>query len=151
MQEFSLSDGGNRPNRLENGRRHFPVHSHKRDSVRAALRLPASKSKCGDVDAKLSKRRSDLADDSRLVAVSQVKNRPLKLRFPRNSFHLQPAPQAAPPIPDTVSRADIGPAKAPAGSRRCESLLPQGSPGSAVQPGCPALLAPRPWNPQRVA
>src|SRR5207249_7171567 len=89
MQELSLSDGGNRPNRLENGRRHFPVHSHKRDSVRAALRLPASKSKRSDIDSELPQRGPDLADYARFVPVSQVKNRPLKLRLERNSFDLQ--------------------------------------------------------------
>src|SRR6266403_1970318 len=89
MQQLSLSDGRNRPNRLENGRRHFAVNANERDSISATLRLAPTESKRSDINAESSQGRADLADDSGLVAVSQIENRAFKLRLQRNSFDMQ--------------------------------------------------------------
>src|SRR5689334_13652689 len=64
MQELSLSDRRYHPNRLQNGRRHFPVDANKGDSVCAALRFPAPEGKRSDIDSEFPQRCPNLADDS---------------------------------------------------------------------------------------
>src|SRR5205807_1038970 len=91
MQELGLGNGGNRPDRLKDRSRHFSVHANKGDGVGPALGFAAAESESSDIDSKLPKSASNLADDTRFIAVPQIENGAFQLRLQRNSFDLENA------------------------------------------------------------
>src|SRR6266851_3229269 len=89
MHELGLSNGRNRPDRPKDRARDLSINANKRDGVGSPLGFAAPKSERSNIDSELPQSASDLADDAGLVAVSQVKNGPLKLRLQRNTFDLK--------------------------------------------------------------
>src|SRR5258708_18453087 len=86
MQELGCGYGGNGPDRAKDRARHFAIQSDERDRIGSALGFAAAEGERGDIYAKFAQRGPDLTDDARFVAVSQVENGALELRFQRNSF-----------------------------------------------------------------
>src|SRR6266851_8409909 len=70
---------------------YFSVDADQGDGVGSALRLAAAERERGDIDAELAKSCPNLSNNSRLIAVPQVKNRAFELGLQRNSFDLQHA------------------------------------------------------------
>src|SRR5260370_22481849 len=89
MKELGLCNRGNRADRSKNRDRHFAIHSDERDRIGSALGFAAAKGERGDIYAKFAQCGPDLADDARFVAVPQIENGALELRFQWNSFDLQ--------------------------------------------------------------
>ena len=54
MEELRLGNGRYGPNRLQDRRRHFPVHTHQRDGVSPALGFSAAERERSDIDSEFS-------------------------------------------------------------------------------------------------
>src|SRR5216684_6159274 len=91
MQQLSLSDGRNRPDRPKDRSRHLSIDPNKVNRVRPPLRLAPPQRKRSDIDPQLPQSAPDLTDNPRLIAVPQIKDGALELRLQRNPFDLQHA------------------------------------------------------------
>src|SRR6267378_1785236 len=91
MQQLRLGNGGNRTDRPKDRGGHLAVYANKRDGVGPALGFAAPESERSDIHSELSKSASNLANDARLIAVPQIKNRAFQLRLQRNTFNLENA------------------------------------------------------------
>src|SRR5437660_5880429 len=89
VQEFGLRDGRNRTDWTKDRSRHLAVDANKGNGIGPALGITASECEGSDIDAELASRASNLADDARFVAVSQVENCALQQNFQLNPFDLQ--------------------------------------------------------------
>src|ERR1700741_199569 len=89
MQELGFRDGRNRSNWPNDGSRNLAGDANEGHGVGTALGIAPTEGKGGDIDAELSKSAPDLADNSGLVPVSQIKDRSFKLCLQWDSFDLQ--------------------------------------------------------------
>src|SRR6266850_481475 len=88
-QQFRLGNRWNGPDWTENHCGDLAIYPNERNSFGAASRIATAESEGGNIHAKLSERSANLADDSGLVAVSQIEDGAFQLRLERDSFDLK--------------------------------------------------------------
>src|SRR5271168_1125968 len=91
MQELGFGDGGDAADGLEDRGGDVAIEADEGDGVRAAAGFAATEGEGGDVDAELSEHGTDLADDTRLVAILEIENGAFELGFERDALDLQNA------------------------------------------------------------